>query len=311
MTVVAVTGAAGYLGGSVVTAAAEERSLSVRPIVRSGCAWLPGEVVVVPDLVSGADAAVRGAAAVVHLAGANEVVAREEPDRAVGEAFSAARAVAEACSAHSVRRLVYVSTVHVYGASLQPGMVVDETALPQPRHAYAIARLACEHAVLTYSGATEVVVLRLTNGVGAPAHPAVDRWTLVANDLCRQAARGGPIRLLTPGTQWRDFVALADVARAVLAAASPGPLPPGVYNLGSGRSMTIRDMAELVAEEARAAGLGDLSIEAPPATAPPEEPYTVSVEKLARAGFRAVTPLRQAVAETLAFCLSSPATPAT
>lgn len=298
----AVTGAAGYLGGSVVRAAAADESLSVRSLVRRSVTWLPGEVRVIPDLVDGADEALEGVSAVIHLAGSNEVVASERPDRAVAEAFSASRAVAQACAAHSVRRLVYVSTVHVYGASIRPDNTVDECTVPQPRHPYSIARLASESACHSYAGATEVVVFRLTNSVGPPAHMSVDRWTLVANDLCRQAAEHGTVRLLTPGTQWRDFIAIKDVCRAILMAAEPGRIEPGVYNLGSGQSMTVRALAELVAEEARGAGMGDLTVDAPPAWGERERPYKISVDKLAQYGFTASTPLREAVADTLAFC---------
>ena len=302
MSVVAVTGAAGYLGGSVVRAATANESLSVRSLVRRPVRWLPGEVRVIPDLVEGAAEAIEGASAVIHLAGSNEVVASEWPDRAVAEAFAAARAVAHACAVHSVRRLVYVSTVHVYGASIRPDTTVDECVVPQPRHPYSIARLASEGACHSYAGDTDVVVFRLTNSVGPPAHMSVDRWTLVANDLCRQAAERGTVRLLTPGTQWRDFIAMEDVCRAILMAAEPARIEPGVYNLGSGRSMTVRALAELVAEEARAAGMGDLAVDAPLARDEPERPYKISVDKLAQYGFTASTPLRQAVADTLAFC---------
>ncbi len=33
------------------------------------------------------------------------------------------------------------------------------------------------------------IVLRLSNALGAPADPGVNAWTLIANDLCRQAAQ--------------------------------------------------------------------------------------------------------------------------
>jgi UDP-glucose 4-epimerase len=305
LSLITVTGAAGYLGGRLVGAAAADATHSVRSVVRRPARWLPGEVRIVRDLVDDAAEAVEGASAVIHLAGANEVVAAEQPDRAVAEAFATARAIAEACAEHGVRRLVYVSTIHVYGASIGPGKTVDESTLPRPKHAYAIARLTSEHAFQTYAGTTEVVVLRLTNGVGPPADMAVDRWTLVANDLCRQAVERGTIRLLTPGTQWRDFIALDDACRAILMAAGPGGIDPGVYNLGSGHALTIRDLADLVALEAHAAGLGDLSVEAPETSTASEPPYTISVERLAACGFRSVTPVRQAVAETLAFCLAA------
>jgi UDP-glucose 4-epimerase len=296
-----VTGAGGYLGGRVVAAAHGDGRFLVRSVVRKPTTWLTGEVVQVKDLAADALSALEGASSVLHLAGANELIAARHPDGALASTVAASRAVGAACAAAKVRRVVYVSTVHVYGAALLPGAVVDEGTLPQPRHPYAIARLASEHSIAAAAGTTEVVIMRLTNGVGAPAHRAVDRWSLVANDLCRQAAAGGPLVLRSPA-QWRDFVALSDVVRILLDAAA-GEVPAGTYNLGSGRCITVAQLAELVATEANVLGCGSVDIEAPPAV--PEEPYQVSVERLAAAGARASTPLREAVAETIRFCLES------
>ena len=52
------------------------------------------------------------------------------------------------------------------------------------------------------------MILRLTNAVGAPADPSVDRWSLVANDLCPPGRADGRLALRSAGVQWRDFVAL-------------------------------------------------------------------------------------------------------
>src|SRR5204862_996025 len=133
--------------------------------------------------------AVQGVDAVVHLAGRNEVAAAADPDDAITEAATSAQRVAEAVAAAGCARVVFVSTVHVYGVRLAPGATVDEDVAPEPRHPYAIARLTAEH-VLARAAATgdfALTTFRLTNAVGAPADPSVERWTLVANDLCRQA----------------------------------------------------------------------------------------------------------------------------
>ena len=83
---------------------------------------------------------------------------------------------------------------------MTPGAVLDEHLRAEPRSAYAISRLACEHALAAALGPdTELVVLRLTNSVGAPADAAVDRWSLVANDLARQGARDGTLTLRSHG----------------------------------------------------------------------------------------------------------------
>jgi UDP-glucose 4-epimerase len=300
---VVVTGAGGYLGGRVVSHLAYTGDRRVRAASRRPAPWLPFSVDVLDlaadnarltELCSGADV-------VVHLAGANETVAAEQPDRALADTTAAARRVAEACTTAGVGRLVYVSTVHVYGRALVPGTTVTEDAIPAPRSPYAVARLASEH--LVTAAVCDTVVLRLTNGVGRPVAPGVERWSLVANDLCRQAATTGTLRLRTDGMQWRDFIALADVCRIVAAALEPNTVPAGTYNLGSGNPLTVRDLAELVQNAVESATGMRPVLYSPAPTAPPDQPYAVATDRLAALGLMAEVPIEHAIDETVRFCL--------
>ncbi|HEX4863846.1 MAG TPA: NAD(P)-dependent oxidoreductase [Acidimicrobiales bacterium] len=302
MKVLTVTGASGYLGGRVVDYASRHPDLRVRSVVRGPSPWLAGETVHIESLEVDGDRAVSGSDFVIHLAGANEVAASSDPDASLRDTVAVARAVAEGCSRSGVSRLVYVSTVHVYGQALQAGELVDEETIPQPRSPYAIARLAAEHSIQTYSGTTQVVILRLTNSVGAPAHPAVDRWSLVGNDLCRQVACGGPITLKSSGQQWRDFVAMRDVVEILTVASLEETIAPSTYNLGAGVPTTIRQFANLVAEVADRNGLGHPDVVAPAPEPNPPAPYRISVGRLSAYGCTAKTPLDDAIAETLLFC---------
>lgn len=318
MTKIVVTGAGGYLGAAVTVAAS--RVATVRSVARRPSPWLPGEVLVCDDLVAGAQAAVDGADAVVHLAGANEIVSRDDPDGALRSTAALARAVGEACRSRNVARLVYVSTIHVYGAELGGGRITEESVLA-PRSAYSITRLTCEHLLASTVGDDAVVVLRLSNAVGAPGDPAIERWSLLTNDLCRRAAAGLPLELRTPG-ELRDFIALADVSRIVLAACYPERLDSGTYNLASGSTMTVAEMATLVAEESEKAGMGrpeilgmlDRSPGISPRQGPPqgriapgpapavERRYRIDTSRLGSRGLSAEVPLGAAVAETLQKC---------
>jgi UDP-glucose 4-epimerase len=301
---VVVTGAGGYLGGRVVSHLACAGDRRVRAATRRPAPWLPVSVDVV-DLVAdhaGLADLLTEADAVVHLAGANEVQAADDPDRALADTVAAARRVAEACATVGIGRLVYVSTVHVYGRALVPGTTVTEEALPEPRSAYAVARLAAEH--LVAAATSDAVVLRLTNGVGRPVSPQIDRWSLVANDLCRQAATTGTLRLRTDGLQWRDFVALDDVCRIVAAALEPSTVPAGTYNLGSGNPLTVRDLAELVQNAAESATGLRPPLFSPAPKAAPDRPYFVGTDRLAALGLIAEVPIEDAIDETVRFCLS-------
>lgn len=245
--------------------------------------WLAEELQRTAPLLPDAAAAIDGADVVVHLAAPNETAFRANPAEALEQTVTVSRSVARACSSTGVRRLVYVSTVHVYGSAMQPGALITETTVPSPLGAYGESRLASESVLVEEAAGVQVVILRLTNGVGCPVSPSVARWTLVANDLCRQAAETGRVTLAQP-SQWRDFIPFGAVCRVILAAADPDNddrIPPGVYNLSAGKSMTVLELARMVAAQAKDMGLR-VSIDAPVEKA--GRPYQVDNGKIRRTG---------------------------
>ncbi|HEU5152431.1 MAG TPA: SDR family oxidoreductase, partial [Iamia sp.] len=247
--------------------------VDVVPLVRSPTPWLPDAVVAdllrddLAPLLAGADA-------VVHLAGASEVRFAADPERAHDETVATTDRVARATGG----RLVLLSTFHVYGGRTDDG-VVHEGVEPVPVHPYAASRLEGE-ALAAEHGPAHLVTLRLTNSIGPPADRRVDRWTLVANDLCAQAAAGEPLVLRSSGHAGRDFVDLGEACR-ILGAAATGAVPAGTYNLGSGTTTRVLDLAHLVAEAAHEVLGRRPDVVAPPHEGPEPEPFRVAVEKLA------------------------------
>jgi UDP-glucose 4-epimerase len=306
---VLITGASGYIGGRLVGTLLD-RGWDVRALERERAPRLAVPQTVCDLAQAPVDtiaAAAAGAETVVHLAGENEQVAAREPARALAETVVATERIAAACASAGVRRLVYTSTMHVYGARVAPGATLSEEMRVEPRSAYAISRLASEHVAAAFAGrGCDVVILRLTNTVGAPDDPHVDRWTLVANDLCRQGALENRLELLSSGTQWRDFVALSAVCEGIAEVSrsnDPTALPAGTYNVGSGRSITVRALAELIRDEFGRQTGSSPELCAPEPEPDPPGPYQVSVERAAVHGLRFDAPLQEAVAETVRFCL--------
>jgi len=304
-----ITGASGYVGGRLVPTLLRQ-GWNVLALSRDPAPWLEAPQITCDLAAAGAAAALAEAFAtadaVIHLAGEDEVLAAEQPAAALSSTVVATERVAEACVAAAVMRLIYMSTVHVYGARMEPDAVLCEDARVEPRSAYAISRLASEHVAAALAAqAYDLVVFRLTNAVGAPAEPTVSRWTLVANDLCRQGALHGTLRLKSSGTQWRDFVSLGEVCSGLVRAISPGtdPLPPGTYNLGSGEPTSVRALAGLIQDGfERETGVRP-PLEAPDPEPDPPRPYRVSVSRAAEHGLKLQANLEPAVTETVRFCL--------
>lgn len=302
---VAITGGGGYLGSRLAGLLAEQPRVTVRALVRQP-EPLPSAVSqMTADLLApGAtlDELCDGADTIVHLAGPNEVAAARDPEGTIIDVVRGTHHVATAANRLGVRRAVYVSTVHVYGARLRPGATVSEETPCEPRSPYAISRLVGEQ-LLASSGPPDLVILRLTNSVGAPASTAVERWSLVANDLCRQGAIEGVLRLRTSGTQWRDFVPLTDVVRVIGACAKPGTVACGTYNLGSGVPMTVRSLAGAIQQAFVAAGAPRPPLDAPDPEPDPPGPYRISVDRLLDAGLHVEGHVANALLETVKFCL--------
>jgi UDP-glucose 4-epimerase len=299
LTRVLVTGAGGYIGGRLVRELTG-RGVDIRVVERADRPWLGALDRRLLDLANDPlEGVCDGVDAIVHLAGPHEVHAARDPDQALSSTIVGTRRIAAAAADAGIRRFVYLSTVHVYGAELVAGATITEATPPRPRHPYAIARLASEHVAQSIMDA---VVFRLTNAVGAPADPSVDRWSLVVNDLCRQAVLTGELRLQSDGSAWRDFVPLAEVCRILADASLDGP-PSDTYNVAGGAPLTIMAIAEKVRTVVGEIVGREPPIIAPPPSGAPTAPFTVSTDKLSAVGVRIDGAVEPAIRETLAFCL--------
>jgi UDP-glucose 4-epimerase len=312
---VLLTGGLGYLGGRLAQSLASttnyELTLATR---RHGQASVPTSSARIVSIDWTSDVALErtceGMDAVVHLAGMSAADCARDPVAALEFNGLATARLVRAAAQQGVARFAYLSTAHVYGAALSGR--VDELTCPQPRHSYAVSRLAGEDAVrLVRAGsAMQGIVMRLSNAFGAPVHLGVDCWSLVTNDLCRQAVSTRREVLRSDGTQHRDFVPMSEACRAIahLLALPASRLGDGLFNVGGGWAPTMLEMAQLIAE--RVAGTCGFHPQVVPGAARDSigaDRLEYSVAKLTATGFEV---RHDAVIEELdrlvAFCARSP-----
>lgn len=305
-----ITGGFGYVGGRVAQALAMLPDTHVvlgtrRPGGKPS--WLPSAFVVTtlwsdPERLRQACA---GADTVLHLAAMNEVEAARNPAAALEANGVATARLVEAAKAEKVERFIYLSTAHVYGAPLVGK--IDETTYPRPVHPYATSHRAAEDVVLAAhdAGALDGIVVRLSNSFGAPAHPAVDRWTLLVNDLCRQAVTTRQISLRSTGLQRRDFVTLTDVGKAMvhLVSLPREAMGNGIFNLGGAWAPSVMEMAHLVAARSGAVLGFPVEIKRPePAPDEASQPLDYRLDRLLATGFRLAGNAEAEIDATLALC---------
>lgn len=251
--IVAVTGAAGYIG-SLLVRRLLDRGYQVRVVERFLYSDLairdllqhPNLSLTIADFrqARGLTKAFEGADTVVHL---GAIVG--DPACALDEAFTlstnleATDLIADLCRTLGVPRLVFASTCSVYGASDE---VLDEESALNPVSLYARSKIAAERLLLDDPDErTAPVVLRFATAYGASYRP---RFDLAVNVLTAKAVTEGRATIFG-GDQWRPFVHVDDIARALLAAieAPLGRVARQVFNVGSGeQNHQLRELGGMI-----------------------------------------------------------------
>jgi dTDP-L-rhamnose 4-epimerase len=140
-----------------------------------------------------------------------------------------------------------------------PQCGAESQSVPTPEHApiggetvYAITKVDQERLVLTWGKQTgvPVVALRYSCTYG-PRQSIFNPYTGVIAIFCTRLLNNLPPILYEDGGQTRDFSFVEDIARANFLAATTDRLDGLAVNVGSGKAVTIREIAELVGEALR------------------------------------------------------------
>ena len=242
---------------------------------------------------------------VIHLVGSNEIVSAEKPHDALKVTTEGTLNLLEAAIETGVKKFMYFSTFHVYG--FNKGVNISEKTPPNPIHPYSITHYFAELYVNQFrqNHDLETIILRLSNSFGSPITTDVNRWTLLVNDLCYQAIKSGRLELKSSGEQHRDFTPLSDVVTAVdlLLNTSHDKLGDGIFNVGSGQSMSVIEMCNLINDVYEKNYGKKLSIITPPdATKENGAPLFFDISKIRNIGFKPSDDYELEILNTLRLC---------
>jgi len=151
--------------------------------------------------------------------------------------------VLNAAKAADVQRLVLSSTCAVYGDD--PTLPKTETMGPQPKSPYAISKLAAEYycQIFNESFGLETVILRYFNIFGPRQDPS-SAYSGVISIFVDKLSQGLAPTVFGNGQQTRDFVFVDDVVRANLLAAEAPKASREIFNIGTGRPISVNQLFE-------------------------------------------------------------------
>jgi GDP-4-dehydro-6-deoxy-D-mannose reductase len=145
--------------------------------------------------------------------------------------------------------VLIVCSGEVYGPPAS--LPVDEEAPLRPQNPYAVSKAACDLLAGVYADAFDLRIVRMRpfNHAGPGQNDDYVVGTLT-RQVAEAEAAGLSEAVLRTGNpdSARDFTDVRDVVRAYVAAAGHGP---AVFNVASGRAVTVHRLVELVRAAAR------------------------------------------------------------
>jgi len=190
---------------------------------------------------------VEGRDVVFHLAAqVSHVLSLSNPYPDIDINIKGTAAVLEACRKRNPGALVVRSgTRGQYGPAVT--LPVSEETPADPRGIYEISQLSAEMICRTYTRihGIRTVPLRLTNVYGPRGQMKHSHFGVV-NWFVRLALAGEPIPIFGAGRILRDFLYVDDCVEALVAAACEPSMVGEIVNVGSDRSSTFLEVAEIL-----------------------------------------------------------------
>lgn len=241
-----VTGGAGFIGSHLVRRLSSMGEVTVLDNLSTGresnlqglsCRLIHGSILESKKLSQ----ALQGATHVFHLAAMVSVPESvQKPDLCRQINVEGTRSVLETSANAGVLRVVLASSCAVYGND--PTMPKREELPPAPLSPYAESKWEGEK--LCSSAALPAVPLRFFNVYG-PRQDPQGPYAAAVPKLLQAALAGSALPIHGDGRQTRDFVYVEDVTAALTHVATHSSCH-GVYNVASGRSVSILELAQTI-----------------------------------------------------------------
>lgn len=247
-----VTGGAGFIGkylvkslqknGNTVTIFdnfSNSNKKSISSLIDNGVKVIEGDITKLKDIVN----ATRDHQIVIHLAAKISVLESiKNPSETFQINVDGTKNVLSACVNNHIKKIIVASSAAVYGESI-PNFKLTEKSKVNPISPYGESKIKMEEEIkkIGINSKINYIVLRFFNIYGIGQTP---EYAGVITKFLEQIKNNESLEIFGDGMQTRDFVSIYDVINSIHSSIPYNK--NGIFNIASGKSITIKKLAELM-----------------------------------------------------------------
>jgi UDP-glucose 4-epimerase len=247
-----VTGGAGFIGKHLIKSLLEKdenvtifdnfsnsTKKSISSLIKLGVKLVEGDIRQPIDIQN----AIKDQNIVIHLAAQISVSKSiKNPLETFEINVDGTRNVLNACEKNGIKKLIVASSAAVYGEGL-PNLKLTEESVTDPISPYGESKLKMEQMIkdLVSKHKINCVILRFFNVYGMGQS---DEYAGVITKFIEKITQNKSLEIFGDGLQTRDFVSIDDIVNSIQNALSNNK--NGIYNIGSGKATTIKEIAEMI-----------------------------------------------------------------
>ncbi len=185
---------------------------------------------------------------VFHLAALADIVPSiQKPEAYFRANVDGTFNVLQASNAAGVKKFIYAASSSCYG--IPDNYPTPETAEIRPQYPYALTKRMGEELVMHWAQVYKLAALscRFFNVYGTRSRTS-GTYGAVFGVFLAQKLANKPLTIVGDGEQTRDFTYVTDVAQALIAAAQSNEVGK-IYNIGSGQTVSVNRLVELLGGE--------------------------------------------------------------
>ena len=182
---------------------------------------------------------------VFHCAALADIVPSiQNPENYYNSNVTGSLNVISSCIKHKVKKIIYTASSSCYGISKK--IPTKEKEKINPEYPYALTKYLGEQIILHWSKVYKIksISLRLFNVYG-PRSRTSGTYGAMFGIFLAQKIFSQPFTVVGNGEQKRDFTYISDIVE-VLIKASKSNLTQEIFNIGSGRSVSVNYIVKLL-----------------------------------------------------------------